>query len=80
MALVQLEPPVPIDFRNPKDWTRLKQRFDQFRTSSGLANDYAPKQTSTLVYCLGEEVESVLSSVGVTDNERKDYDSNRKAR
>ena len=49
--------------------------FDQFRTSSGLVIDDAPKQTSTFLHCLGEEPESVLSSVGVTVGERKDYDT-----
>ena len=73
MALVRLESPAPFNFRNPDEWTRWKWRFDQFRTASGLINDDAPKQTSTLLYCLGEGAESVLSSMGDTDGERKDY-------
>ena len=32
-----------------------------------------PKQVNTLLYCLGEEVESVLISTNITEEERKDY-------
>ena len=63
MALVGLEPPTPFDFRNPDDWQRWKQRFDQVHTASGLTSDDASKQTSILLYYLGKEAESVLNFI-----------------
>ena len=40
-----------------------------------LKGDPAEKQVSTLLYCLGEEAENVLSSTNITEDERKAYDS-----
>ena len=71
MALARLEPPAQFNFRNHDDWQRWKRRFDQFRTASGLATDDVSKQTSILLYYLGEEVESVLNSMDVSDEEHR---------
>ena len=35
----------------------------------------AKKQVSTLLYCLGEEAETVLASTNITDEQRKVYDT-----
>lgn len=40
----------------------------------GLEEQSAEKQISTLLHCLGEEAESVLSSTNATTDDRKDYD------
>ena len=60
MAQLCLQPPEIFNFRNPDDWPRWKSRFEQFRVASGLVNDDASKQISTLLYCIGEEAEAVL--------------------
>ena len=44
-------------------WPRWKRRFEQFRVASGLVNDDASKQISTLLYCIGEEAEAVLINI-----------------
>ena len=75
MVVIRLELPAPFDFRNPDDWQRSKRRFEQFPIASGHETDDASKQTNTLFYTLGEEVESVQSSINVTDKERKHYDT-----
>ena len=75
MAQLRLEPPEPFNFRNPDDWPRWKRRFEQFRVASGLASDDALKQVNTLLYCLGEEAEGVLTSTNATADERKVYDT-----
>ena len=62
MAQIRLDPPTPFDFRNPDDWTRWKKRFEQYRAASGLDQEQPARQVSTLLYCLGEEAESILSS------------------
>ena len=67
MAQIQLKPPSTFDFKNPDDWLRWKRRFEQFRVASGLANEGAEKQVSTLLYCLGEEAEAVLASTNVSE-------------
>jgi len=49
---------------------------EQFRLSSGLSEDKSEaKQISTLLYCLGEEAESVLASTHTTTEERQKYET-----
>ena len=71
---IQLQPPETFNFRTPDDWPRWLQRFDQFRVASGLADAAQAQQVSTLLYCLGEEAESVLASTNITAEQRRNYD------
>ena len=73
MAEIRLQPPETFNFCNPDDWPCWKSRFQQFCEASGLADASAGKQVSTLLYCLGEEAEAVLSSTNPTEDDRKDY-------
>lgn len=73
MAELQLAPPSAFNFRNPDEWPRWKRRFQQYREASGLADMQESRQVSTLLYCLGEEAESVLASTGATADDRKEY-------
>ena len=73
MATIQLQPPPPFNFKTPDDWPRWRRRFGQFRVASGLGEQSAAKQISTLLYCLGEEAESVLTSTNATQEERQVY-------
>ena len=75
MAQIRLEPPEAFNFRRSDDWPRWKQRFHQFRIASGLAAETAVKQVQTLLYCMGEEAEAVLSSTDITEDEKKVYDT-----
>ena len=59
MAQLQLEPPAPF----------------QFRVTSGLVSDSEVKQVNTLLYCVGEEAEAVLTSTNATEEDRRVYDT-----
>ena len=52
---------------------RWRKRFEQFRIASGLGSKSEDQQINMLLYCLGEESDDVLTSTGVTDEERKSY-------
>ena len=41
--------------------------------ASGLDNETQARQISTLLYCMGEEAESVLDSTNMTEDERKQF-------
>lgn len=72
----QLKPPEPFNSKTPDDWPRWRRLwFEQFQTASSLSQDLPAKQISTLLYCLGEDTESVLNSMNVTDEECKVYDT-----
>lgn len=75
MAQLRLQPPEPFNFKDPDDWPRWKRWFTQFRTASGLVDESDDKQVSTLLYCLGEEAESVLHSTNATERERGVYET-----
>ncbi len=71
MAQLQLEPPEPFNFRTPDDWPQWRRRFEQFRIASGLSSYPAVKQVNTVLYCVGDEAEGVLTSTNVTEDEPK---------
>ena len=74
MSEIRLQPPGPFNFCDPDDWPHWKRWFQQFRVVSGLAEVDASKQISTLLYCLSEEAEAVLSSTNMTADDRRKYD------
>ena len=73
MATVRLQTPEQFDFKNPDSWTRWKRRFEQFRVASGLNKEDEGRQVSTLLYCMGEDAESVLTSTGISDTDKEKY-------
>lgn len=72
---ITLQPPAPFDFKSPDNWARWRQRFEQYQITSGLADSTPTKQISALLYCLGEEADSVLMSMNATEEDRRDYDA-----
>ena len=46
----------------------------RFRVASGLKEESDPRQVSTLLYCMGEEAESVLSSTDIKEDDKGKYD------
>ena len=63
----QIQPPNPFNFKHPDNWPKWKQRFEQYFHASGLAASKDKKrQVSTLLYCLGEDAEDVLSSTNIS--------------
>jgi len=70
----QLQPPNPFNFKHPDEWPKWKHRFEQYFHALGLAasKDEA-RQVGTLLYCLGEEADDVLSSTNISTEERGKY-------
>ena len=73
MQRINLQPPQPFNFKNPDDWPRWLRRFEQYRVASGLSEEQQKKQINTLLYCLGEESEAVLSSTNPSEDDLTDY-------
>ena len=68
-----MQAPDSFNFSNPGDWGRWKKRFEQFRIASGLEKDEQSKQVNILLYCMGEETETILDSMKATDGDKGDY-------
>ena len=75
MASVKLQPTSPFNFQSPDEWPHWKWRFEQFRQASGLLSEGDSRQVSTLLYCMGETTEDVLSSTDITAEEKHMYAS-----
>ena len=71
MQKINLQPPQPL--KNPDDWPRWQRHFEQYYVASGLSEDQEKKQINTLLYCLGEESEAVLSSTNPSEADLTDY-------
>ena len=70
---IHLQPPESFNFQTPDEWPRWRKHFKKFRVASRLGAKSQEQQVNILLYCLGEEFDDVLTSTGVTVDERKSY-------
>ena len=70
---IALKPPGRFDFRQPDDWPKWKRRFVQYLSATGLDGGSDARKVSTLLYCLGEEADDVLTSTNTTAEGRTVY-------
>ena len=68
-----LQTPVPFPFNSPDEWLKWKRHFEQYHITSGLTKEDDECQVSTLLYCLGEEADDVLTSMNITAESRKKF-------
>ena len=74
MASFQISPPQSFNFAQPDEWPRWIRRFERFREASGLKSKEQASQVNTLVYCMGDEADDILSSLGLSDD-KKSYET-----
>lgn len=70
-----LSVPAAFPFDTLDHWPKWKRRFEQYRLASGLSKESEERQVNTLLYCLGEEAEDILTSTNISDDDRKQYDT-----
>ena len=63
---IQLRAPEAFNFKKPDEWLKWHRRCEQYRVASGLSAESKARQVSTLLYCMGEEAEDVLTSTNIT--------------
>ena len=71
MASCQLRQPDPFDLKDPDSWPKWKRRYLQYQEAAGLSDKGDARQINTLLYCLGEEANEILTSTNITTDERK---------
>ena len=64
----------PFTFNSPDEWPKWKRCFEQYWVASGLDKEDDECQVSTLLYCLGEEANDVLTSTNITAESQKKFD------
>ena len=72
MANLHLE---QFDFAQPDNWPKWKKRFEHYRAASGLDKESDERRVSTLLYCLGDSADDVLTSTNIVAEDRKKYAS-----
>ena len=75
MAAYQVAPPKPFNFTNPEEWPKWFRRFERFRQASGLSEKSSANQVNTLVYTMGDNADDILSSFGLSEEDKAKYDT-----
>jgi len=75
MASYQIAPPEKFDFSQPEQWPKWSRRFERFRQASGLTAKDQESQVNTLVYAMGDEADDILCSMGLSEEDKKNYDT-----
>ena len=75
MASYQIAPPQRFNFSQPEEWPKWIRRFERFRQASGLNTKGQESQVNTLVYAMGDEADDILTSLGLTDEQKKEYET-----
>ena len=73
-ASFQVAPPETFKFTSPEDWLKWIRRFECFRCASGLDKKGQDIQVSTLVYCMGDEANDILSLFKLSPEDKAKYD------
>ena len=73
MASINLRTLAPFDFSKPEEWRKWNTCFEQFCVASGLSGESDKRQVSILMYCMGENVEEVLTNTNITAEQKKAY-------
>ena len=74
MATYQIPPPEKFNFSCPEEWHKWIRRFERFRQASGLTEKGEESQVCSLIYTMGNEADDVLTSFGLSEEDRKKYD------
>ena len=74
MASYQVPPPKPFNFTKPEEWPNWIRRFERFRQASGLSEKSQANQVNTLVYTMGDVADDILSSFGLSEEDKTKYD------
>ena len=75
MASFQITPPEQFTFDQPEEWPKWIRRFERFRKASGLSAKEDLQQINTLIYCMGDAADDILTGLSLTEEERKVYNT-----
>ena len=75
MANLRLDAPEQFNFAQLDNWPKWKKRLEHYWAASGLDKESDECQVSTLLYCLGDSADDVLTSTYFVAEDHKKYDS-----
>nr|XP_037270721.1 uncharacterized protein K02A2.6-like [Rhipicephalus microplus] len=68
-----LQPPSPFNFTSPGEWTTWITRYEDYAFAAGINTATDEVQVRTLLYCMGSQARSVLSSLGLSAPENRPF-------
>ena len=68
-----INPPELYDFSKPDQWEKWFRRFNRYRSASGLNVKPDEVQIGTLIYCMGDQAEDILSTFELSEEDAKVY-------
>ena len=74
-ASYQVTPPEQFVFSRLQEWPKWIRRFERFRSAAGLDAKAQEVQVNTLMYTMGDEADDVLRSFGLSEDDKKKYDT-----
>ena len=74
-ATYQVSPPENFNFTNPQEWPKWIRRFERFRTATELSAKDEEVQVNTLIYSMGDDADDILRSFGLSDEDKKKYNT-----
>ena len=75
MATFQVVAPDSFDVHCPDDWPKWIWRFERFRQALGLVHKAEEKQVNALIYTMGDAADDILSLFGLTEDNKKVYET-----
>ncbi|CAB4024099.1 Transposon Tf2-6 poly [Paramuricea clavata] len=70
----QVTPPSKFSFKS-SEWTRWIRRFERFRFAIELDKKEEAKQVNALIYTMGDEADDIITSLGLSEQEMKSYET-----
>lgn len=70
----QVTPPDTFTFSTPVLWSKWMQRFERFRSASGLNKKLDEDQVNALIYFMGDKAEDIFTSFNLSEDDKKKYD------
>ena len=74
MATYQIAPPEKLNFSQSEEWPKWSRRFERFRHAVGLIVKEETSKTNTLIYAMGAEADDILTSLNLTEAQKRKYD------
>ena len=74
MASFPISPPEGFNFIQG-EWQKWIRRFERYRQGSGLKSKSEEHQVNALIYVMGDKADDILCSFGLTEDEKKVYNT-----
>ena len=74
MASFHISPPESFNFMQD-EWPKWVRRFERFRQGSGLKSKSEEHQVNALIYIMGDKADDILCSFGLSEDEKKVYNT-----